>query len=780
MVLSTLRGTVEGTVVDSAGKPLADAIVFNVGGASEPIATRTDAAGRFRFEGLLSGPAYVFASKPDYRFTGLIAASGASGVVVKLLRRGEPVPPWPRPAPRTFREEQEVARRCLVKLWEVARDSTDKKRLIEAMARIDLRQAEEWSSESHEGGWADINEMQIKHAADQVAGKDIDEAIKLLEADESRVDLWDVLGVLARRYAASDPAKAMRSAEKMASLARESGEAERLARAGILAMRLGSKNESTGRKWVEEAVRLIPKPDDPAGDHDGALCEVARAVAACDLKRAVGMLKELKEPRLDNEYLTRLAIAGCLNDLEQSLQIINDIKPEPAGDAAAQYKCHLVARDAWVRIACRLAATKPERAVKLIEDMPSDNGERASAFGRLAVAMAPHHKALAWSLMDRALPTGMERFVVGFGVQETGPEQAALLAAQAREIGYPDMQNAVWRVLASDMGDGEGRAMLALADRETAQQVFQVDDRRDPMIGLPKWYGTRPDTPLSAWALVDLKHAEELLDRQLADIKKIAVPHEQAERAVKLLPDGGSHGRSPGDAAVGTDPISRLVAQLRATGRRRLIAAGRDLGGQETLRAWVQRAAPGRAINCGGLPWRNASSIAWALAFVLKSGYATGSTMPCRARMRVHSTRHWPARSSEAAEHPHALLRRVEAHAVVGRHVVPSHLGAADQGADVLQLVGRGPGLGGGGDVEVGQAQGPFGPAATLGHLVLDRLDPAADLVFAPAVANGTRIGDVRQRAPHAMVSELHAPFGPIGHVAVGAGHVAIGVDARR
>ena len=66
-----------------------------------------------------------------------------------------------------------------------------------------------------------------------------------------------------------------------------------------------------------------------------------------------------------------------------------------------------------------------------------------------------------------------------------------------------------------------------------------------------------------------------------------------------------------------------------------------------------------------------------------------------------------------------------------------------------------------------------------LVDLVLNAFHPAANLRLAPAMAHGARVGDVQQRALQVVVGELHPALGAIRHVAIGAGDVAIGVDAR-
>ena len=54
---------VAGKVVDSAGKPIADATVFNRGDGPRPVTTQTDSNGIFRLEDLYSGARYAYAQR---------------------------------------------------------------------------------------------------------------------------------------------------------------------------------------------------------------------------------------------------------------------------------------------------------------------------------------------------------------------------------------------------------------------------------------------------------------------------------------------------------------------------------------------------------------------------------------------------------------------------------------------------------------------------------------------------------------------------------------------
>jgi hypothetical protein len=113
--------TMSGTVVNPAGEPVAGATVWLVGGSNVDdckslIKTTTDAAGRFRLEGLRQGPVFVFVEKAGYRFAGIDTQTGDANAKVSLLRNDEPPAPWkPTCPPASPAEEQKVAKRLLEK-----------------------------------------------------------------------------------------------------------------------------------------------------------------------------------------------------------------------------------------------------------------------------------------------------------------------------------------------------------------------------------------------------------------------------------------------------------------------------------------------------------------------------------------------------------------------------------------------------------------------------------------------------------------------------------------
>jgi hypothetical protein len=529
-VLAGTGGAVEGMVVDSAGKPMADVRVFNTGDAPETVSARTDASGRFRLEGLRSGPAYVFAEKPECRFTGLRTAAGATGVVVKLLRSDEPLPPSARrPQQPSYEEQQKVARRMLQKLWATDLARTDYAgSLISYMARIDRQRAQKWSAEAGPRYDAIFRRTTIE----QVADRDLDEALSLIAQDGSRAAY--TLSALAGRYMTTDPAKAMRCAEEFAVRARAMDQPSRsiyLAEAGSHVVRLGKKE--AGRKLIDEAAEMVVKLG-TAERQLYARGRVAVAMASYDPKRALSLVEPIEDRNERDRALSDVAVAACQEDLAKATEILGRVQG-------------FYAERAKVRIARRLARTRSEDALKVLESIQGDFAinYRAEAYGWTAAAIAPRDKALACSLIDRGLAE-LLRPRERSGARSQRGRLAAFLAVQARQIGYPDMESVVSRVLAARPTTKEEfspaavvdssaamAVVLSLADAEAASEILQGIQSRSEAIG-SGGMGISRDVWLEAWALADLKRGEELFDRELANLKGTAKPDRERSGLVGM------------------------------------------------------------------------------------------------------------------------------------------------------------------------------------------------------------------------------------------------------
>jgi hypothetical protein len=172
---------------------------------------------------------------------------------------------------------------------------------------------------------------------------------------------------------------------------------------------------------------------------------------------------------------------------------------------------------------------------------------RAEAFGWLAVAMAPRDRARAWALIDRALAIPIDRpepfqswTYFGAALAST-----ARIAACAKQIGYPDMDSVIMRVMTTRPGGSQDPAMqilsatiaavpMALVDPGAARTVLQQIEQRsglDP-VALAKVAGQEW---LRAWALVDLEKAQSLFEAELSALESTKDPNLQSTGFFKMV-----------------------------------------------------------------------------------------------------------------------------------------------------------------------------------------------------------------------------------------------------
>ena len=185
-------------------------------------------------------------------------------------------------------------------------------------------------------------------------------------------------------------------------------------------------------------------------------------------------------------------------------------------------------------IAYKIGAARPDEAIRIIEGMTREHAGRwrAEALGWLAVALAPQDRARAFALIDRALGILIEDSASAATEAYLGDDNmvaAAHIAARARQIGYPDMESVVMRVMAarpaSLTGGPERRIRLtvlgvlslALLDPGMAHTALeQIESRLGSGVFNPaKLAGSRGPW-FSAWALVDNQKAATLFEVELA------------------------------------------------------------------------------------------------------------------------------------------------------------------------------------------------------------------------------------------------------------------------
>ncbi len=522
IVLANTSGYLAGRVIGSDGKPIAGANIFNHGDAPGPVATSSDADGRFRLAGVFPGRKYAFVRKEGYRFTGIKADQDADGLTITLKKSSEPLPVWKPASVSSYEDQRAFARGVLIRLWEkygADPEKTGASQCIEDMALIDPKLAFEWSSQ-HGRRYDDAVRLA---QARGLAETDAPAALALLKKEPVSAS-QPILQSLAQRYAERDPKKAIPFAEEAAEQARRLIAFERpvaMARAGAVLVKLGRAD--AGRKLIEDAARDATKllTKDRAGYYRSLVAEV---LAPFDLKQALALIEPIEDddkmPTAKSARYARIASAIAKRDTTRAVAMLDSV------DGPSFH--HELAR---TEIAYKIGADRPDTAIKIIEGINRDRRAahwQAAAFGWLAVALAPRDRARAFGLIERALammvdhPDGGNRADDAIAV-------AARIAICARRIGYPDMESVVMQVMATrSVVDSpwernwllrcatQAALALALVDPDAARTVLEETEARSGP-DATKEHDVR-EQRLMAWALVDLKRAEALVDAGLTEL----------------------------------------------------------------------------------------------------------------------------------------------------------------------------------------------------------------------------------------------------------------------
>jgi len=507
---------VEGKVVDSSKKPVAEARVFNNGDGIALMETRSDGTGKFRLEGFCKGPVYVFAEKEGYRFAGLQTSAGATDAALTMVRTTESPPQHARPLAASADAEKQAARKLLEKLWDAAsKDGSTRRWIVAAMTKIDPRQGQKWAEQAKLEPQKRVDQDMLNRVADD----DLEEALSVV-AEQGSMSYY-YLERLVKHFVASDAQKALRCAEEGVIRARNQDQPQRavgLAKMAAMIARLG--NTEAAKKLATEAADMAGQWQ-PSDQNMYSLGSIAVALAPLDLDRSLELLAKIPKNRRQ-DHLAK--VAASQDDLEKAESVMKDLDP-------------WYLQRARMRLAYRIAAARPADAVRLIEkpsqrDYGNEEDMKAVALGWLATAIAPRDPAMACSLVDRAFDIYLkpqERSYGNFGGRAAG---VALLAVQARQIGYPDMESVVWRALAArplpDKDDfsharaQESRvvmaAFLALVDAPAAKQMLAAVEPQSASIG-SGYSGVGRDEWFRAWAVADPGHAVELVEAEFAAAK---------------------------------------------------------------------------------------------------------------------------------------------------------------------------------------------------------------------------------------------------------------------
>jgi|GEM_PF-2500563 len=516
--LVQINRSVAGRVLDSSGQPVENVRVFNSGDAPFPVNVQTDQDGRFQLDKLFGGPIYIFADKPGFRFSGTALTEKDDTVSITLLKKEETLPPTRKPENRlSYDDQKTLARRLLEQLWELpaAKKKTGVSDILKYMASIDLKQALQWSNQFEEGKF---NAIVQASAAEFVPESDPEEAIRLIELAGGKTGFETALQ-LAEKHVNSNPETALRFAELSAKLAESLKGRERisaLAKSGGLLLRLGK--ESAGKPMLEQAAQAAAKLDGQLSNQIFRIV-VAAQLAAIDDERALDLLKSIADRNIREGGISRVAVVVGKRDLEKGLSLL------------ASLEAPFVRDQGKLQLAEQIASQRPATAIRLAEETHAKY--RAQAFGRLAVKIAPLDKPLAYSLIDRSLRLYLDEPEAFRSWSNFGGRSgfSAWTAIQAKQIGYPDLESVVQRVLAARLSLKEinspvrlvesrvaAARLLGLVDRATAKQILQAVEPQSHVIG-SGYSNTRRQDWYQAWGVVDPNYAVKLFESELAAAK---------------------------------------------------------------------------------------------------------------------------------------------------------------------------------------------------------------------------------------------------------------------
>lgn len=510
-----LTGTshsIAGRVVDPSGKPIADARVFNSGDAPQIVTTVTDKDGRFRLDGLIAGPVYVFADHTQYRFGGTYARNPAEEVLLTLIPLSA-APPQ-RPA-FDFEALEAVRRQTVEQLQESAK-----------AAGFTLRP----------------NLRDSRFAA--LAKKDPDEALKQIGQQSPAMDHRSAL-LLAAQLTPRGPRKAGQEAadQKSAEIALKFVERQvsrigdldasrRLyatANAGLGFVRLG--DVTRGKPLLEAAEKeWAGDPQATTGPNSYMIATIAKGLAWIDLPRALSYLDKITDESLKSHLRGSVIAEVSRFDMPRALALLKDPKYAPQRSRSDDYL--------KLSLAHRIGAIDPQQAVELVKSIQGDRS-KAEACGWTAVAIAEKDPKLAWSLIDEGLTlvkNGRQSDPRSF-YYEWLPGLGAHLAVQAAQIGHPEIDSIIQQVLAlripidsqtTTVSRLQATVNMALflsfldpviarrllADLEPEVNAGLLGNGGYQNVSRREWY--------DAWALADPAHAAEIFQAEMQKAKPAA------------------------------------------------------------------------------------------------------------------------------------------------------------------------------------------------------------------------------------------------------------------
>jgi RNA polymerase sigma factor (sigma-70 family) len=413
-------GSITGRVVDTAGRPVAAATVFNWGNPVPLTSVVTAPDGAFQLDGLPPGEFRLSVEAPGYRFLGEVHQRDESPLVIKLRRDDEPPARKLRPrGPVLDRAASiELARKVIApysdRILEEGGDAEATRRILEVLARIDPDAA--WRKcQAGEAPW-NHNTVRIAVVHDQIR-RDFDSAAAIIPTITSnfwrnwtRFELFDAIP--AGRGALKDKllGEALRDAR------REGDPGSKAALLMRIAQRMIDQRQRVeARRLVDEALPLA-KTADARDERLGCTRMIVGNLARLDLKAAEALIPAKGDERTINDLRGLIGQSIAAENPAGAERILGQM----TWNNSHTYTVHACARMARVDLA---------RARGLAETIKLDV-LRGYAQGKMADAVAAKDPTVARELLDDSFRSFTQVMSRGFGSGGVwGPDSAAFMSA---------------------------------------------------------------------------------------------------------------------------------------------------------------------------------------------------------------------------------------------------------------------------------------------------------------------------------------------------------------
>ena len=492
---------VAGRVVDSAGKPVVGAEVYQTSdGPKTRTRGTTEDDGRFRVAGVPDAPAFLFVAKEGYRFVGRRVDPGDKSVEFALRRFDEPaVAPLRRADLPVSRDDERAVARALIaearKAPGGSNDVPEWHEIPEITALVDPDRVVEMIENQVVLGWPHmLTAVAVgRFEADPRTAFEIIDAIS-----NPNAACATMLGLFDRLGATAPPEFRRELLERAGRRAREIGNpgqaADELARVADRWLDLGETDR--GAKLVREALVQAEKPREPTVPDPRN--NLIRALARVDLPAALKLLEDWIPPKHRRD--TGGAGTGVVE--------------VGAGQVPVDYALDTIRAG----IAERIAATDPSEARRIlgmIGDLRQQSPRRVACL-RMAATDLPAARALAAEghdpKLEALLPAAAAKVRAG-----SDPDGARVLLRESVErIGKLDDGTTDWPSPAVALARLLPLAVRIDPDR-AADYLWLALSRRSLLSDLPEPGHVTPDVRQHYLELAELAALTARFDRAAAE-----------------------------------------------------------------------------------------------------------------------------------------------------------------------------------------------------------------------------------------------------------------------